>query len=128
MGAAAGVNKLILHYPHDLDRLLNEAAADKIRQYHTDYNNRPSHPISFMSSIVSTSGWTHSEFVCLLFLQVPRENDRFLSASGVQLAQSHFHWCRTGVLFTTQEQGRSYPGQGYSTTDYVECRWNTYSF
>ena len=31
-----------LHYPHDLDGPLNEVAAAKIRQYRTDYNNRPS--------------------------------------------------------------------------------------
>jgi hypothetical protein len=29
-----------LHYP-DVDRTLNETAADKIRQYRADYNNRP---------------------------------------------------------------------------------------
>ncbi len=58
-----------LHYPNDLDGSLNEAAAsfsdldgslneaaaDKIRQYHTDCNNRPSNPISFMPAIASTS-------------------------------------------------------------------------
>jgi hypothetical protein len=34
-----------LHYPHDLDRTLNEVDVDKMHQYHTDYNNRPSHVI-----------------------------------------------------------------------------------
>ncbi len=43
-----------LHYPHDLDRPLNESATDKIRQYLTDYNNRPSHSIVFMPVIDST--------------------------------------------------------------------------
>ena len=45
----------LLHYPNDLDGSLNETAAAKIRQYHTDYNNRPSNPISFMPAIASTS-------------------------------------------------------------------------
>ncbi len=45
-----------LHYPHDLDRSLNETVTDKIRRYHTDYNNRPSNTISFMSSVASSSG------------------------------------------------------------------------
>ena len=45
-----------LHYPDDLDRPLNESAADKIRQYLPGYNNRPSHVIAFMSNIAST--WT----------------------------------------------------------------------
>ena len=73
-----------LHYPNDVDRSLNEAAADKIRSYHTDYNNRPSKTISFMSDILSTSGSLHSVFVRLLFLQDHRETDRFFAASGVQ--------------------------------------------
>ena len=37
-----------LHYPHNLDRPLNEAAAEKIRQYRADYNNRPSNAVSFL--------------------------------------------------------------------------------
>ena len=77
-----------LHYPHDLDRSLNETVTDKSRQYHTDsdYNNRPSNVISFMSVIASSSGCLHSELVCLLFLQDHRETDRFFEDSGVQFA------------------------------------------
>ena len=59
---------------------------DKFLQYRDDYNNRPSHSISFMSVIASTSGCLHGEFVCLLFLQDHRETDRFLETSGVQVA------------------------------------------
>ena len=77
-----------LHYPNDLDGPLNEAAVDKIRQYRSDYNNRPSNAISFMPAIASTSGRIHSEFVRLLFFQAHRETDRVFAASGVQLAQS----------------------------------------
>ena len=62
-----------LHYLSDLDRPPNKDPVDKIRQYHTDYNNRPSNVISFMSDIGSTSGRLHSEFVRLLFLQDHRE-------------------------------------------------------
>ena len=72
-----------LHYPNDVDRSLNEAVADKIRNYRADYNNNPPNAISFMSTIVSTSGRLHSEFVRLLFLQAHRETDRFFAASGV---------------------------------------------
>ena len=45
-----------LHYPNpnDIDRSLNEAAVDKIRKYHTDYNNNPPNAISFMPDIAST--------------------------------------------------------------------------
>ncbi len=72
-----------------LDRTMNEtreAAADKVLPYRVDYNNRPSHDITFIPAIASTSGWIHYEFVCLLFFQTHRETDRFLTASGVHLA------------------------------------------
>ena len=62
-----------LHYPTDIDRTLNETVTDNVLQYHTDYNNRPSHVIVSMTDIVSTSGCLHSEFVRLLFLQTHRE-------------------------------------------------------
>ncbi len=75
-----------LHYPNDLDKPLSEVA-DKIRKYRTDYNNNPPNDISFMSTIVSTSGRLHSEFVRILFLQAHRETDRFFGASGVQIEQ-----------------------------------------
>ena len=74
-----------LHYPNDIDRSLNEAAADKIRKYRADYNNNPPNVISFMPDITSTSGRIHSEFIRILFLQDHRETDRFFAASGVQL-------------------------------------------
>ena len=56
-----------LHYPNDLDGSLNEAAADKIRQYLTDYNNRPSNTISFMSPMVPV----HTCRVSLVLTLVP---------------------------------------------------------
>ena len=42
-----------LHYPADIDRTLNEAAADKVLQYRADYNNL-SHAIAFIPAIAST--------------------------------------------------------------------------
>ena len=83
-----------LQYPNDLDGPLNEAAADQIRQYRADYDNRPANAISFMPAIASTSGRLHCEFVRLLFLQAHRETDRFFA--GVQLAQSNqrYHFPR----------------------------------
>jgi hypothetical protein len=73
-----------LKYPNNLDQSLNDDAADKIRKYRADYNNRPPSAVSFMPAIASTSGRLHSEFVRLLFLQDHRETDRFFAASGVQ--------------------------------------------
>ena len=66
-----------LKHPNNLDQLLNDAAADKIRKYRADYNNRPPSAVSFMPAIASTSGRLHSEFVRILFLQAHQETDRF---------------------------------------------------
>jgi hypothetical protein len=84
-----------LKYPKNLDQSLNDAAAEKIRKYRADQNNRSPSEVSFMSDIPSTSDRLHSEFVRLLFLQVHRETDRFFAASGIQSAQStsgQFHF------------------------------------
>jgi hypothetical protein len=57
--------------------------------------------VVFMSTIPSTSGRLHSEFVCLLFLQDHRGTDRFFTPSGVQLSQStsdQFHY----TVFSSQ--------------------------
>jgi hypothetical protein len=86
-----------LKYPNNLDQSLNDAAADKIRKYRADYNNRSPSEVSFMPAITSTSGRLHSEFVRLLFLQAHRETDRFFAVSGVQPAQTDrdmFHFRR----------------------------------
>ncbi len=49
-------------YPHDLDRSLNEDIPDKIRQYLTDYNNRPSHTFSIIRSAENLSRmWSSSD-------------------------------------------------------------------
>ena len=43
-----------LHHLND-NKSLNETTTDKIRKYHTDYNNPPT-SVSFMPDVVSTSG------------------------------------------------------------------------
>jgi hypothetical protein len=86
-----------LKYPNNLDQSLNDAAADKIRKYRADYNNRPPNVVSFIPAMAGTSVRLHSGFVRLLFLQAHRETDRFFAASGVQLAQPNsglFHFRR----------------------------------
>jgi hypothetical protein len=52
-----------LHYLNDLEKSLNESAVDKIRKYRTDYNNKTPTDVSFMTTVDSTSGRLHSEFV-----------------------------------------------------------------
>ena len=40
-----------LRYPNNLDRSLNEAAADKIRKYRADYNNNPPSVVSLIREV-----------------------------------------------------------------------------
>ena len=89
-----------LHYPTDLDRTLSETTTDKDLQHRAHDSNRPSNGISLIPTIASTSGRLHCEFVRLFFLQAHQETDRFLAASGVQLAQSTLHFRR--AAFSSQ--------------------------
>jgi len=60
----------------DIDRPLNEAAADKIRDYRADYKTRTPNAIAFMPAVASTSGRLHCEsceLVRILFLQAHPE-------------------------------------------------------
>ena len=108
-----------LHYPNpnDIDRSLNEAAADKIRKYRSDYNNNPPNAISFMPAIASTSGRLHSEFIRLLFLQAHRETDRFFcsfrsSVSAIKLGVIVLPLSPRGVLFDAEVKMRTYSCEG----------------
>jgi hypothetical protein len=95
-----------LKYPNNLDQSLNDTAADKIRKYRADYNNRSPSAVSFIPVIASTSGRLHSEFVRLLFLEAHRETDRFFAGSGVQSGQfnsGQFHFRR--AAFAQQLKG-----------------------
>ncbi len=69
----------------DVNQSARRGTTDKIHQYRSDYNNRPSNTISFIPAITSTSGSLRSEFALLLLLQVHRETDRFFAGSGVHL-------------------------------------------
>ena len=98
-----------LKYPNNLDQSLNDAAADQIRKYRADYNNRTPSAVSFMPVITSTSGRLHSEFVRLLILQAHRETDRFFATSGVQPVQSNhgtFHYKRAAFLRQLKSKNR----------------------
>ena len=76
------------NYQADIDKPLHEAAADKIRDYCAEYNNRPFHSISFIPAVAITSGRLHCELVRILLLQAHRETgNRFVAASGVEHAQ-----------------------------------------
>ncbi len=76
-----------LKYPNNFDQSLNDAAADKVRKYRADYNNRPPSAVSYMPAIASTSGRLHSEFVRLLFLQAHRETVEMYTCSNTVLGR-----------------------------------------
>jgi hypothetical protein len=80
-----------LKCPNNLDKSLNDVAADKIRKYRADYNNRPPSVVSFMPAIPSTSGRLHSECVRLLFLQSHRETDHFFVDSSTTVTRLSDH-------------------------------------
>jgi hypothetical protein len=84
-----------LRYPNNLDQSLNDTVTDKLSKYRADYNFNPSRGVVFMTTIASTSGRLHSEFIRILFLQSHRETDLFFAASGLLSAQSDrgfFHY------------------------------------
>ncbi len=99
-----------LHYPNDLDRPLNEAAADNLK-YDSITLTIIIVPLTLspLTTMGSTSGCLHSEFVRLLFLQTHRETDRFFAPSGVQLAQSdrgQFHYPPFSSQLKSKAHGR----------------------
>jgi hypothetical protein len=67
--------------PVDIDKMLNEAAANKIRDYRADYNNPTSNSISFMPAVASTSGRFPCALVRILFLRAHRETFVFPGSS-----------------------------------------------
>ena len=54
----------------------------KIREFRTDYNNRPSDSISFIPVVDITSGHFHCDLVLILFLRDHRETKRFFGFYG----------------------------------------------
>ncbi len=66
------------------------------------------------------------EFVRLLFLQAHRETDRFLTASGVQLAQTNFHFRR--AAFSSQLKSRVGNILAKAAALQIKYRRDTYSF
>jgi hypothetical protein len=54
-----------LHYPNNIDRSLIETVDDKIRKYHTDYNNNPPDSVSFMSSPITLANFLFINLVSI---------------------------------------------------------------
>ncbi len=101
-----------------MDRSLNEAVTDKIRKYHTDYNNNPPNATSFMSVVGSTSGRLHSEFVILLFY-------RIIGKLTVFLQFQEFSLCNPTVTTSTATTRCSPQSSNQNTTSSLS-RWKFY--
>jgi hypothetical protein len=67
-----------LYYQYNLDGPLNDVDTDKILQYRSDYNNRPSTTIFFMTIIPSTSGCLHIDFRVFYFYRIIGKLTSFL--------------------------------------------------
>ena len=66
LGKTGNYTTLLLFRPADIDRTLNETAADKIRDYRVDCNNRPSNATPFMTA-VATSLSTFTVNLCAFY-------------------------------------------------------------
>jgi hypothetical protein len=89
-----------LHYPNDLDGPLNDAAADKIRQYRADYNIVPL-TLSPLCLLLLVRLGVYIVNLCAFYSY--RRLTAFFAGSGVQLAQSNrgqFHYRR--AAFSSQ--------------------------
>ena len=78
-----------LHYSNDLDGSLNEVDADKIRQYLTDCNNRPSNATSFYLLLLVRLGVYIVNLCAFYSYRLIVKLTIFFTASGVQLAHSN---------------------------------------
>ena len=52
----SGSGHLHCPLPADIEKQINDAAAEKLLEYRADYNIRPSNSISFMPAVATTSG------------------------------------------------------------------------
>ncbi len=79
---------------------LRDVVTDKNLKYRADYNISPSHDISFILFIPSTSGVSvvvrnpDTYTVNFLFLKDHQKLTVFFSASGVQIPQTQFDTCK----------------------------------
>ena len=74
-----------LHYPADLDRPLNEAAADKILQYRADIIIVPL-MLFLLCLLLLVRLDASTVSLCAFYFCRLMETERFLTASGFQLA------------------------------------------
>ena len=85
-----------LRNPDRPDQLLDQAAADKIRNYREPYARNRS--LAFLPACMSTSGRIHSEFLRLLYFLADKQASDYFTALGYEPHKEEY--ChRRGVYF-----------------------------
>jgi hypothetical protein len=91
-----GQNQGQLRNPDHPDRILESAAADKIRNYHDAY--RRNRHVAFLPACMSTSGRIHGELLRLIFFLSNKQVDDYFAVLGYQPHKHEFCY-RRGVFF-----------------------------
>ena len=91
-----GLNQGQLRNPDNPDKLLDSAAADKIRHYRAPY--RQNRHVAFLPACMTTSGRIHGEFLRLLYFISNKQALDYFEALGYDTHKEEF--ChRRGVFF-----------------------------
>jgi hypothetical protein len=90
-----------LRNPNNPDRILESAAADKIREYRDPY--RRNRHVAFLPACMSTSGRIHGEFLRLLYFIANKQADDYFEALGYQPLSKEF--CHRRGVFFQQNRG-----------------------
>ena len=91
-----GLNQGQLRNPDNPDKLLDSAAADKIRHYRAPY--RQNRHVAFLPACMTTSGRIHGEFLRLLYFISNKQAVDYFEALGYDAHKEEF--ChRRGVFF-----------------------------
>jgi hypothetical protein len=91
-----GLNQGQLRNPDNPDKLLDSAAADKIRHYRSPY--RQNRHVAFLPACMTTSGRIHGEFLRLLYFMSNKQAVDYFEALGYDAHKKKI--ChRRGVFF-----------------------------
>jgi hypothetical protein len=85
-----------LRNPDNPDRILENAASDKIRTYREPYQRN--RQVAFLQACMSTSGRIHGEFLRLLFFLSHKQADDYFAPLGYEAHKEEFCHHR-GVFF-----------------------------
>jgi hypothetical protein len=87
-----GLNQGQLRNPDNPDKLLDSAAADKIRYYRAPY--RQNRHVAFLPACMTTSGRIHGEFLQLLYFMSNKQAVGYFEPLGYDAHKEEFCHCR----------------------------------